>query len=361
MNSSGVMLEEYNYDPWGRRRNQTNWSYSNVSVPTYTNRGFTGHEHLDMFNLIHMNGRIYDPEIARFLSPDPFIQDPYNLLNYNRYSYCMNNPLKYVDPSGFKATTNDPGMVGNTNFGWLRYAPYGGYGGVDGGDYGGSGGSGGSGSNFWNLYLQSLNAGYDKGYGNFYVNLSEQTLAPQSRNSQMTFTWNTWENSNYVEGGSVYICSKKIIHSVTLDIGNSNPQGGGGNSAYNDVPGWVDKANTGVGAFMVGNNAKEQLISYASRTGDIGKAGVKYLKVVRSTGVAGSLFGMGVSGYNIYNDYSQGGIEAVNGWDVADFGVGAAGLGATIFLVTNPVGWVISGGVAIYFTVRLIHDATTED
>jgi len=95
------MLEEYNYDPWGRRRNQTNWSYSNVSVPTYTNRGFTGHEHLDMFNLIHMNGRIYDPEIARFLSPDPFIQDPYNLLNYNRYSYCMNNPLKFTDPSGY--------------------------------------------------------------------------------------------------------------------------------------------------------------------------------------------------------------------------------------------------------------------
>jgi len=54
-----------------------------------------------MFNLIHMNGRIYDPEIARFLSPDPIIQDSYNILNYNRYSYCLNNPLKFSDPSGF--------------------------------------------------------------------------------------------------------------------------------------------------------------------------------------------------------------------------------------------------------------------
>lgn len=113
MNSAGTMLEEYNYDPClvrrsfakaeGRRRNITNWSYSNIPTPTYTQHGFTGHEHLDMFNLIHMNGRIYDAEIARFLSPDPYIQDPYNLLNYNRYSYCLNNPLKYTDPSGYWA------------------------------------------------------------------------------------------------------------------------------------------------------------------------------------------------------------------------------------------------------------------
>ena len=118
MNSNGDLLEEYNYDPWGRRRNPADWSYSNVAVPTYTNRGFTGHEHLDMFNLIGMlsaaksrqrsssgNGRIYDSEIARFLSPDPIIQDPYNILSYNRYSYCMNNPLKYSDPSGYSYKT----------------------------------------------------------------------------------------------------------------------------------------------------------------------------------------------------------------------------------------------------------------
>jgi RHS repeat-associated protein len=103
MESDGDLVEEYNYDPWGRRRNPSDWSYSNVATPTYTQRGFTGHEHLDMFNLINMNGRIYDSEIARFLSPDPIIQDPYNLLSYNRYSYCLNNPLKYTDPSGYSS------------------------------------------------------------------------------------------------------------------------------------------------------------------------------------------------------------------------------------------------------------------
>ena len=47
-----------------------------------------------------MNGRVYDPIIGRFLSPDNNIQMPYNSQNFNRYSYCMNNPLKYVDPDG---------------------------------------------------------------------------------------------------------------------------------------------------------------------------------------------------------------------------------------------------------------------
>ncbi len=49
-----------------------------------------------------MNGRIYDPRLGMFLSPDPILQAPNNPLNYNRYSYCVNNPLKYTDPSGTK-------------------------------------------------------------------------------------------------------------------------------------------------------------------------------------------------------------------------------------------------------------------
>jgi hypothetical protein len=48
-----------------------------------------------------MNGRVYDPLIGQFLSPDNYIQDPTFTQNYNRYTYCLNNPLKYVDPSGY--------------------------------------------------------------------------------------------------------------------------------------------------------------------------------------------------------------------------------------------------------------------
>lgn len=56
---------------------------------------------LDDLGLIHMNGRIYDPKIGRFLSADPHIQSPINLQSYNRYSYVLNNPLKYTDPTGY--------------------------------------------------------------------------------------------------------------------------------------------------------------------------------------------------------------------------------------------------------------------
>ncbi len=43
---------------------------------------------------------MYDPFQGRFLSPDPYVQDPLNPLNHNRYAYCLNNPTKYTDPSG---------------------------------------------------------------------------------------------------------------------------------------------------------------------------------------------------------------------------------------------------------------------
>ena len=66
-----------------------------------TDRGYTEHEMLDELGIIHMNGRVYDPYIGRFMSADPFIQAPYELQSHNRYAYVMNNPLLYTDPSGY--------------------------------------------------------------------------------------------------------------------------------------------------------------------------------------------------------------------------------------------------------------------
>ncbi len=86
------------YDPWGKRldlpvpeaQSLTPFNLASFLTP----RGFTGHEHLDNIGLIHMNGRVYDPEIARFISADPLIPSPKNLQSYNRYSYTVNNPLQ---------------------------------------------------------------------------------------------------------------------------------------------------------------------------------------------------------------------------------------------------------------------------
>ena len=58
--------------------------------------GFTGHEHYADLKIINMNGRLYDPVIARFFSPDNFVQEPGSTQSYNRYSYCLNNPLQWA-------------------------------------------------------------------------------------------------------------------------------------------------------------------------------------------------------------------------------------------------------------------------
>lgn len=99
--NSGNVIARYAYDPWGKRVAAGNWGYSPTYTPTLNiDRGYTMHEHLDEFGLINMNGRVYDPSVAQFLSPAPYIQDGGNWLNYNRYAYCYNNPTRYTDPDG---------------------------------------------------------------------------------------------------------------------------------------------------------------------------------------------------------------------------------------------------------------------
>jgi RHS repeat-associated protein len=98
---NGSTIYEYSFDAWGRRRDKDNWSYTLSGEPAlFANRGFTGHEHLTEFGLINMNGRLYDPLVGRFLSPDNYVQSPDFTQNFNRYGYCLNNPLRYTDPDG---------------------------------------------------------------------------------------------------------------------------------------------------------------------------------------------------------------------------------------------------------------------
>ncbi len=99
-NEQGDFVEKYAYDPWGNRRNPTNWSLADRRTTRKTSRGYTLQEHLDGFGVINMNGRVYDPMLSRFLSPDPFIQAPGSAISHNRYAYCMNNPFMYTDPTG---------------------------------------------------------------------------------------------------------------------------------------------------------------------------------------------------------------------------------------------------------------------
>jgi RHS repeat-associated protein len=104
--SAGSLLLRASYHAFGARRlgsglgdvpSEAEWQ----GIDATTARGYTGHEHLDNLGLIHMNGRVYDPVLGRFLSPDPYVQSPYDSQSLNRYSYVANNPLSAVDPSGY--------------------------------------------------------------------------------------------------------------------------------------------------------------------------------------------------------------------------------------------------------------------
>ncbi len=96
---AGLVVQRTVYDPWGKS-SSISGGYSGISN-LIESRTFTGHESIDDLNIIHMNGRIYEPSLGRFLQADPFIQSPKNGQNYNRYSYVLNNPLSHTDPSGY--------------------------------------------------------------------------------------------------------------------------------------------------------------------------------------------------------------------------------------------------------------------
>lgn len=128
LTANGDVVEQFRYDPWGVQLMVAPidscaveavdsldvnlepvmadslavpepWQMAGVSMYVGSH-GYTGHEHIYGLGLINCNARLYDPAIGRFLAPDPLIQDPASTHNFNRYSYCLNNPLKYTDESG---------------------------------------------------------------------------------------------------------------------------------------------------------------------------------------------------------------------------------------------------------------------
>ena len=123
VDANGASVFEATYDAWGKQ------SVTKNTIGFH--RGYTGHEMMPKFGLVNMNGRLYDPVLARFLSPDNYVQLPDFSQNFNRYSYCLNNPLRYTDLSGewlgwddliVSAFTFVVGYVSNSistgNWGW---------------------------------------------------------------------------------------------------------------------------------------------------------------------------------------------------------------------------------------------------
>jgi RHS repeat-associated protein len=114
VNMDGTNPQYQRFDVWGMRADATTGSTQTLSqsyqtnnpadaTKTRTRKGFTGHEMVDGAGIVHMQGRIYDPLLGRFLQADPIVQDPLNAQSYNRYTYVFNNPLSLTDPSGYRS------------------------------------------------------------------------------------------------------------------------------------------------------------------------------------------------------------------------------------------------------------------
>src|SRR5487761_446374 len=100
---NGANVVQYSYDAWGKARPTSGtgayvspgWGTCNATLPGKTT-GYTGHENLTDVCLVDMEGRVYDPDLGRFVSADP-------MQGGDRYGYVDDNPLSETDPSGYFA------------------------------------------------------------------------------------------------------------------------------------------------------------------------------------------------------------------------------------------------------------------
>ena len=116
-----------------------------------------------------MNGRMYDPVVGRFLGVDTIIQDANNSQSFNGYS-CMNNPLKYIDPSGYN-----------------QYNPYAAY--IDAvlQGYGGK--------------YQEFSSQYS---GQYYSHDNFNYITGEGGSGSMNYSWHTWNDSHEIVNGEIH-------------------------------------------------------------------------------------------------------------------------------------------------------------
>ena len=107
MDSSGALLSENRYMPFGEVRNIS--GTTNISE---TDFGYTGQrDYSGDFGLMDYNARFYSPTLGRFIQADEIVRDAYNPQSWNRYSYVGNNPIKFIDPSGNRKHISQKDLV----------------------------------------------------------------------------------------------------------------------------------------------------------------------------------------------------------------------------------------------------------
>ncbi|HLO32463.1 MAG TPA: RHS repeat-associated core domain-containing protein [Anaerolineales bacterium] len=96
--STGATVGEDRFFPFGETRFTTG--------TMNTDKLFTGQREITGLGIYDYGARFYSPKLGRFLSADTIVPGYTNPQNLNRFSYTVNNPIRYTDPTGH---WNDPG------------------------------------------------------------------------------------------------------------------------------------------------------------------------------------------------------------------------------------------------------------
>ncbi len=336
------IVERLAYDPWGARRNPGDWTKPDTASHLLS-RGYSMHEHIDCLGLINMNARVYEPATCSFLSPDPLIADEGNWLNYNRYLYCLGNPVKFADPTGMQVNNyhDVEGVL-------PRFVPQ-------------------------PIYEPDLTPQYvvnDYDWGSYamatskYLDAQYELIRTINFATRQATAFIDYNREAAVQGvyENMAIASAQA-NAAARAAGETGKNALVSNNCYAVVVNGefqkqkfstFDKINmTVTGTNTVITNADFMLyceeIKLASDYGRIGKA----MSVGgKAFGVVGSVFGM-VGGYFNISDgnYIRG------GFDVA---MSIASLGATGLmwagLISNPAGWTIIGISCVYSVATLGYD-----
>ena len=327
------------------------------------------HEHLEEFNLINMNGRVYDPLLARFLNADPLLQDNTDGQNYNRYSYVLNNPTKYTDPSGYAFQGAGPAaaaydaMIENQRHNSVmgqeqQYQDFKNgisrkYEDIFGRVFGGGGGT-------------SPILGFKSGHGNIFHPLGLRVASHQKKSGVPDFSgqWSAGSTaaiqasfgdaSPYYQNQGKYTGSNNWYNNNDIDLANNI------NTAHGIATGIV-----GGGYGFSSSNVYKYAQQFGSRLASASALtklnGINAISMANVLGRANIITGV------IGATYSLGryGTDKINGRegrakDLADglIGLGGTGVGvaATLGMISNPIGWGVGIGVGIYFGIRFVYD-----
>jgi RHS repeat-associated protein len=316
-------------------------------------------------DLMQTFNRNYDAALGRFVGVDP---EPESAESLSNYQYAGNNPIMFNDPMGNELQYTEPGRAQLhdpiRDMQQWEYEQEGGLYAVDPGAaiyLALSGQAGGV-----NIYHASTPLSGDGGVNYIYdrsgkvVDVANNGLNENTYQEVYIANFEKWNdgNGNFTDHYTLDYRSinefEARILSGQLDLSNGGIQSAA-NSEGNSSS-W-DAINNGISAFGVGWGFKGAMIDAAVNSGEEATVALKaYGKITDVAGVAGGGIAMGSAGYNMYNQYQQHHkFSDIHIGDAGDFTVGAASVGASLFLATNPIGWAIGAGAALYFAGRFIY------